>query len=129
MFSVVSAVQECNVTLLGCVQQRLAGRPIVRQLGSVASLEFLPFGWVVAEPATQIMAGRYVLVPGIHVQRLLSHPARPKAFHKESRAILFRGRIIHSFDLDHCHLHSALTTGRPSEVGLTGVISRPSPRG
>jgi hypothetical protein len=46
------------IALFGCIQQRLAGCWIIDQLGPVPSLEFLPFGWIVTEPATQIVAGR-----------------------------------------------------------------------
>ena len=105
MFRVMGTLQERNVALLGRIQQRLAGGKIIVQLGTVSALEFFPFGRVVAEPATQLIAGRRVLTPGCHVQRLLFHPARPQAFNQESRAILFCGQVIHSFDLDRRRLH------------------------
>jgi len=101
MFRVPSAVQECYGSLLGCIQQSLAGCRIVGQFGPVPTLEFVPFGWIVAEPATQIVAGRNFLEPGIHLQCLLFHSPRPEALHKETLAILFGGRIIHPFNLDH----------------------------
>jgi hypothetical protein len=101
MFGVAGAVQECDVVLFGFVQQRLAGLNIISQFDPAPLLKFLPFGRIMAEPATQIVAGRQVLAPGFHVQCLLFDPARPKALREKTRAILFRGRFIHSFDLDH----------------------------
>jgi len=80
-----------------CNPCRIAG-----QLGPIPSLEFLPFGWVVAEPAAQIVAGRCLPAPGVQRQRLFFHPARPEAFHEEARTIVFGGRLIHAFNLDHC---------------------------
>ena len=78
---------------------------IAGELGPIASLEFFPFGGIVAEPVAQIVAGSCVPAPGLHRQRLFLHPARPEAFYKESRAILFCGRLIYSFNLDHRHRH------------------------
>src|SRR5258708_828445 len=101
MFRVVGAGEERKGGLPSRVQQLLAGWRIAGELGPIASLEFLPFGWIVAEPVAQIVAGGCVPAPGIHRQRLFFHPPRPQAFHKESRAILFRGLLIHSLNLDH----------------------------
>ena len=71
----------------------------------IPALKFLPFGWIVVKPATQIAARRWILAPGFHMQRFLFHPAQPQTFDKETRPILFRDRLIHSFDLDRRHIH------------------------
>jgi hypothetical protein len=59
-----------------------------------------------------------VFAPAIHVQLILSHPARPQALYEESRAVLFCGRLIHSFDLDHRHRHLEMSTYMFFRCGL-----------
>ena len=89
VFGVVRAVQERNVALLGCIQQLFAGCWIVGKLSPIPALKFLPLGWIVVKPATQIAARRYVLAPRVHLHRLLFQPSWPETFHQESRAIMF----------------------------------------
>ena len=58
VFRVVSTVEEGNVAVLGCVKQRLESCRIAAKLGPIPSLEFLPFDWIVAKPASQVAARR-----------------------------------------------------------------------
>lgn len=97
--------ERCILAPFGCIQQRLAGCMIVGKLCPIPSLKFFPFGWIVVEPATQIAARRYVPAPSVHLHRLLVHPSWPQTLYQESRAIFFCWRVIHSFDLDHRHMH------------------------
>jgi hypothetical protein len=49
-------------------------------------------GWVAAEPLAQIVAGRYVLAPGVYSTPPFSSRAATQPFNQEPRAILFRRR-------------------------------------
>jgi hypothetical protein len=102
VFGVVGTIKERYVTLLSRVQQGLPGRTMSGQLGPVSALKLFPFGRIVAEPLTQLVARRHFFTPSRHGQRPLLHSAWPKTVHQESSAVFFRRWVVRSFDADHC---------------------------
>src|SRR5690606_14504980 len=66
----------------------------------VPALEGIPFRRLVAEPLTELGAGRYVLDPSIELGGLFGETARPNPVDEHAATVRASRRVVDAFDLE-----------------------------
>src|SRR5215831_12737619 len=87
MLSIMGAVNERHSAPASARKEWLPRLRVLLQFAGIAPTEFVPFRGVVLEPLAQFGAGRHVLQPGLHLQVLFFHAARPEPFHEKTFTI------------------------------------------
>src|SRR6476469_6742999 len=85
-----------------CIQQLFPEVRLFFKLSAVATLEFVPFRGIMAEPFSQLGAWSNVLKPAVQGQPGLCDSAWPQTLHQKPPAIFWAGRVIRTFQQDHC---------------------------
>src|SRR5690606_3303803 len=98
---IVRAEEERNRALLSRLQERPPSVHVVAKLRLVATSKLRPPRGRVREPLTKRRARRHILLPRIHLERVLLHAARPQALDEESLSVGPSRGVVHAFDTNH----------------------------
>src|SRR5690349_1404661 len=97
---VTRRVHKCNWISARHTADLLQFLSVSLKLLLVSSAEFFPPRGIMGKPFSQFCAGRDLLSPTIYSGRFFAEPTRPQTVHQYADAILQRGLLISSLDLD-----------------------------
>jgi hypothetical protein len=98
---VVGAVEQRHRTASAGVDYGLPGFRIGIELRPVSLAEPMPSFWLVPEPFSQLGAGRDILHPGIHLQRLLLQAPWPETLDQNALPIFAHSGLVCALDSEH----------------------------
>src|SRR5581483_5410837 len=139
LLQIVGCAEDRNRTLSRFVDEPLEIRCALGllQLGAISRAKVAPPARVVAEPATEVAAGRHVAQPGVDMRVLFLEPSRPQPVDEDPDAIVRLGWLV---DATEANAHSAYLgtgggAGGPIQIVLTftnswmpkSLSSRPNP--